>query len=145
MGAERWTDERLALLRAEGDPPGDEVVARFFAERSSLAPREGFGLLVRHGDVPEEERSPALAAYLDDEPPLPSWVDAAQLKRGEEVFCQWGPLVGASLFCAALPEAYAGAKGVQVLHLTSRLATDPRRRIYETAQMLIDAMAPGGL
>jgi hypothetical protein len=145
MGAERWTDERLDLLRAEGDPPGDEVVARFFAERSSLAPRECLGLLVRHGDVPEDERSPALAAYLDDEPPLPSWVDAAQIKRGEDVFCQWGPLVGASLFCAALPEAYAGAKGVQVLHLTARLATDPRRRIYETAQMLIDAMAPGGL
>ncbi len=32
-----------------------------------------------------------------------------------------------------------------MLHLTARLATDPRRRIYETAQMLIDAMAPGGL
>ena len=145
MGAERWTDERLDLLRAEGDPPGDEVVARFFAERAAPAPGTCFGLLVHHHDVPDDERSPALAAYLDDEPPLPAWADAEQIRRGEEVFCQWGPLVGASLFCAALPEAYAGAKGVQVLRLTARLATDPRRRIYETAQMIIDAMAPGGL
>jgi hypothetical protein len=50
-----------------------------------------------------------------------------------------------ALFCGALPASYAAAQGVQVLHLTSRLATDPHRRIIETSQMLMDVMAPGGL
>ena len=50
-----------------------------------------------------------------------------------------------ALACASLPACYAARKGVQVLHLTARLQTDPVRRIGETAQLTLDAMAPGGL
>jgi hypothetical protein len=44
-----------------------------------------------------------------------------------------------------MPACYAMRRGVQVLALTARLHTDPVRRIGETAQMCLHAMAPGGL
>ena len=47
--------------------------------------------------------------------------------------------------CYSLPFCYAARRGVKVLHRTSRLAKNPQRRILETAQMIVDVMAPGGL
>src|SRR5436190_800161 len=37
------------------------------------------------------------------------------------------------------------AKAVKVLHMTARLETDAQRRVIETAQLLVDVMASGGL
>jgi hypothetical protein len=64
---------------------------------------------------------------------------------GADFFDQNGLMIGTALFCASLPEAYAGARGARVLTLTARMVTDPVRRVYETAQMLFDAMSDGGL
>jgi hypothetical protein len=49
------------------------------------------------------------------------------------------------LYCYSLPFCYAARKEVQALALTGRLYTNPNRRVTETAQMLIDVLAPGGL
>src|SRR5262245_15657081 len=56
-----------------------------------------------------------------------------------------GPEIIMTLFCYGLPSCYAAAKGVQVLALTTRLFSNPTRRVIETAQMVVDVMAPGGL
>jgi hypothetical protein len=145
MNAQLWTDDRLDELRRTGDPLADDLVARFFKDEGPELPRHLLGRLVIHDDLPEGDRSPAVDAYFREQPPLPAWADPHRIRRGEAIFCEWGPLVGASLFCASLPDSYAAARGVQVLHLTARLATDTQRRIYETAQMVVDVMSPGGL
>ena len=90
--------------------------------------------------MPDEIR-----AYLVETLPLPDWADMGKIERGQQLFETWGLEIACCLFCASLPSAYAAAKGVQVLYLTARLATDPRRRVMETGQFLIDVGNVGGL
>ena len=144
MGATRWTDALFDELAQQGDPPVDEVVAAH-VRTADLAPRELFTNLTAHLRLPPTNRSPVIDAYLAEEPPLPAWADETRMHRGADFFDQNGLLIGAALFCASLPEAYAGARGARVLTLTARMVTDPVRRVYETAQMLVDAMTDGGL
>jgi hypothetical protein len=49
------------------------------------------------------------------------------------------------LGCYSLPASYAAAKGVVVLHRTAYLERRPTKRLFETTQMVIDVMTPGGL
>ena len=56
-----------------------------------------------------------------------------------------GPEAIANLLCYSLPFCYAARKGVQVLALTSRLYTNPTRRVVETAQIVVAVPRPGGL
>ena len=145
MGSRTWTDETLDALRLVGDGPADTIVARYFEERAANRSRHLIHHLVAAEHLPEEHRSPVVHAYLEARPPLPDWVDDDALRRGEEFFLQWGLLIGMLHYYASLPSTYAMANGVKVLHLTARLASDTGRRIHETAQMIVHAMAPGGL
>jgi hypothetical protein len=144
MGIAVWTGSLLDELRNIGDPGADEVVARYF-DQSEKHPRDLMRGLVHHETLPAEQRSPAVDAYCRDEPAWPDWADPEQIRRSQEFFVEWGLLIGMLHYCASLPSAYAVARGVKVLHLTARLATDTGRRIHETGQMIIDAMGPGGL
>jgi hypothetical protein len=144
MNVQIWTDDLLDQLRHTGDPAADDVVARYFQERQE-EPRQLVRRLVKCPVLPEDDRPPSVDAYHRDTPPWPDWADEERIRRGTKVFEDWGLFFGTSLFCASLPQAYAAAKGVQVLRMTSRLASDAQRRIYETAQMVVDVMTPGGL
>jgi hypothetical protein len=145
----RWTDELLDRMRHRADPEADTVVARYFEETAGAAaapaPHDFFRQLAANTELPREECSPAVIEYLEESPALPSWVDPVRLRLGEDFFGRWGLYVPLVLICSSLPECYGAAKGVQVLHLTARLASDTRRRVVETAQMVLDVMAPGGM
>lgn len=141
----RWTDELLDRMRELADPEADEVVARYFDDASEAGAHEFFHQLIRKPEPLPEECSPAVAEYLSEKPALPRWADRELMRAGEEFFGEWGLYVPLVLICSSLPECYGAAKGVQVLHLTARLATDARRRVIETAQMVLDVMSPGGM
>jgi hypothetical protein len=141
MGGQLWSDDRLDGLRRTGDPVADAVVAAYFAERTSIHPKGLIGHIVRHEQMATEDRSKAVDDYLHDTPALPPWADVAQIQAGEDVFLEWGLLIS----YASLPSMYAVGRGVRVLHLTAGLATDTRRRIHETAQLIVNVMSPGGL
>jgi hypothetical protein len=143
-----WDDELLDGLRRQDDPEGDAVVRAHAAsgEDGGPPPVELIRAIARTGRMaPAGSPVGALAAWDAARPPLPDWADPAVIRKGEQFFEESGPAILASLLLASLPEAYAGAKGVQVLHLTARLATDTRRRLMETLQMVVDVMTPGGL
>jgi hypothetical protein len=141
----RWTDELLDRMRGRADPEADVVVARYFEETADAGPHRFFRQLATTFELPREECSPSVLDYLDDTPALPVWADPERMRLGEEFFGRWGLYVPLVLICSSLPECYGAAKGVQVLHLTARLASDTRRRVVETAQMVLDVMAPGGM
>ena len=61
------------------------------------------------------------------------------------MFCEFGPALVVVLLCASLPECYGCGKGAHVLDMTNRLSGQAHRRIFETAQFLMDVMAPGGM
>jgi hypothetical protein len=140
-----WSDERLNELRQLGDPDADSVVAAYLAERSSIRPQDLIGHLVRHEHMAVEERSPAVEDYLREQPPLPSWADGGEIRAAEDFFLEWGLLISLMHYYASLPSMYAFGRGVKVLHLTARLATDTKRRIHETGQLIVNVMTPGGL
>ncbi len=75
----------------------------------------------------------------------PDWLDPVKLAAGQKCFARWGSHVFTALYAAALPTAYACHRGVQVLGLTSRLVTDTKRRLNETAQFHLDVMKSDGL
>ena len=140
----RWTNEQLDLLRTVGDPEVDPMIDAYLDARGQ-APIDLLGRLVRRAALEPQERSPEIEAWLDEQPPWPDWAQKDLVDRGVEFFAKNGPELLLSLLLAALPECYAARKGVQVLHLTARLLSNPQRRLVETAQMVIDVMTPDGL
>jgi hypothetical protein len=138
----RWNDAFLDQLRLESDPLGDQIVADLFADVDASDPSQLFGTLITRQ---EEDQNSKVAEYLHRPLDLPEWVEPALVAAGQERFARWGSHVFTALYAAALPSAYACWRGVQVLGLTARLYTDPKRRLNETAQFHLDVMDPGGL
>lgn len=143
-GSSGWTDRQLDDMRKVGDELADGVVAKVF-KRDVNEVNQLMRTLVRNDqpvptDLPEE-----LRGYLTTSLSLPEWADAAKIKKGQEVFEEYGLFITLCLFCASLPSAYADAKAVKVLYLTAQLDTDARRRVLETGQFLIDVCTVGGL
>ena len=137
-------DRRLDALRAMCDPPADKLAERLRRGHEGIDEREVVRLVLRAlVDGPPDDDGP-LKEWMCDGPPLPPWADAARIARGQAFFADWALPISALLYCASLPSAYAAADGVQVLALTSDLATkDLTRRIAETGQMVIDVMDVG--
>lgn len=145
----RWDRALLALLRDEMDPPADAMVEQLFRDGSVDAVNRVLGLLFR-SDEPVPAGLPApVRAYLDATGQLPAWADPARIALAQALFTRAGWQVAASLFCSALPQAYAAAHGAHVLTQTQGMTRHVRQRIFETAQFLFDvldegALAPGG-
>jgi hypothetical protein len=144
-GGSKWSDALLDPMRELGDPLADGPVAAVLERGGADAVNALMQTLVRVDQPVPEEMPDEIRAYLVETLPLPDWADMGKIERGQQLFETWGLEIACCLFCASLPSAYAAAKGVQVLYLTARLATDPRRRVMETGQFLIDVGNVGGL
>ena len=141
-----WTDPFLDSMRQTGDPPADAVVAELFAGGATVVQAVNYLMrdLVENDDLPSRALPQHVRDYFQA-CSLPAWADPARLALGVDVFQRFGPLVILLLNAYSLPLCYAGRKGVQVLARSERLHSNPKRRIIETAQMIIDVMSPGGL
>jgi hypothetical protein len=140
-----WSDEKLDAMRLVGDPRADEVVAELFRTHETADVSALFHGLTKD-DAPVPDAMPAIVrAYFAETEALPDFADHALLERGEEVFAVHGVSIVSGLFCCALPHAYCAHRGARVLIETGRMVGDFTRRIVETAQFVMDVMAPGGL
>ncbi len=138
--------DHLEAMRQLGDPPADAVVADLFAGGANVVKAVNYLMrdLVENDDIPSRALPRSVRDYFETSP-LPAWADPARLAAGVDLFQRFGPLVILLLNVYSLPLCYAARRGVQVLARTDRLHSNPRRRIVETAQMIIDVMTPGGL
>jgi hypothetical protein len=153
--APAWSDAHLDALRHVGDPLADATIDALFREGEVEEVTALFAALVRNDDAlaPATLRaqlSPraadAVLSYLAQaRAAQPDVVPPAVLERGQRLFARRGPEVLLVLGTYSLPAAYAAAKGVQVLWRTGRLELDARRRLWETTQMVVDVLTPGGL
>lgn len=141
----RFHDSLLDSKRLVGDPLADDTVRRIFAAGSIRSANELMRSIAENDDVSEMLFPDVMDDYFNATSTLPGWADAGKIALGQELFCRFGPQAVLVLHCASLPECYAAAKGVKVLAATTRLSNDTQRRIVETAQMVVDVMAPGGL
>jgi hypothetical protein len=141
----RWSDAQLEAMRQQQDPPADAVVAQLFATGEVDAVNALMKTLSTNDVLPPDSLPVSVRDFLESNAPLPDWADPAKIQAGERLFWRYGPAIIGNLHCYSLPYCYASRKGVQVLALTSRLYSNPTRRIIETAQMIVDVMRPGGL
>jgi hypothetical protein len=135
----------LDQMRQAGDPPADAVVQELDDDDEIDAVNRLMQTLVRNDDVPRAKLPRVVRSYLESTDDLRDWADPERIAIGAEFFGVHGPTIVMAFACASLPKCYAFPKGVQVLHLTARLQSDPVRRIAETAQLILDVMEPGGL
>ena len=141
----RWSDEFLGSMRQVMDPPADDAVRELFEHGDVGAVNSLMRQLVTNDQIVPSQMHENIRRYLAETGGLPQWADASKISEAEDFFGRNGLLISMSLFFASLPSCYACAKGAQVLYLTARLETDPKRRLGETSQMILDAMATGGL
>jgi hypothetical protein len=141
----RWNEESLDLMRQSTDPVADQAVSELFESGEVEAVDGLMNHLVRNDQLIADELPVNIRQYLKQTEALPDWADNSKIAIAEALFGRCGPTICVSLMCASLPSAYAAAKGVQVLRMTARLKSDTTRRIGETAQMIVDVLAPGGL
>lgn len=146
MATGKWTEEFLESMRRETDPLADGVVAELFAQggigavanlHQSLVAQDG---VPQGGDVPK-----VLADYLEESARLPDWADPKITETGEKVLMSNGAIAFAILACASLPECYTDRRGIPVLWSTQQLNEHVHRRVWETAQFILDVLSPGGL
>jgi hypothetical protein len=145
MADDRWTEELLARMRREGDPLADSTVKAVFEKGAVAAVNDLLTRLVRNDDVPPGPWPQQLEEYLRLSGALPTWADHALIRTGENVFMRYGLSSFGILACASLPECYVLRDVAAVLGTTQRLAEHARRRIFETAMMVLAVMAEGGL
>ena len=133
-------------LRQRTDPLADATLAALVAGVGLDAANKALASVVLNTGALPPDLPGALTIYFERSGHLPEWADEAKLAAGAELFAEHGPLLLVALICASLPECYTMAKGVQVLALTGRMdSTHAYRRIYETAQYVVDVLSPHGL
>ena len=132
--------------RLRCDPLASATITDLYAEHSLAAANRVLAQVVLN-DQPDPEGLPATVRhYLTLSARRPEWADPEQIRAAQELFTERGPLILLALVTASLAECYALGHGAQVLALTRRM--DERhiyRRVYETAQFIVDICSPGGL
>ena len=141
----RWTDAFLDEQRQIGDPEADSAIDALQAAGQTGAALTILRTLVRNEQPPPEELPESVRGYITETRALPPWADTDLILRGEHLFQRWGMQIGLLLFHKAMAEGYMAQRFSRVLNFTTSLASDPRRRLLETGQLIFDAMAPGGL
>lgn len=125
-----------------GDALADATVAEIFKAGDTAAVGRLVAALMRDAQ-PGDLAAPVLEYFAKTELAVERSAEAAA--AGERIFAEYGPEIVMLLCCYSLPSSYAAKKGVQVLHRTAYLAKRPNRRLFETAQFIVDVMSPGGL
>jgi hypothetical protein len=141
---DRYSDAVLDAARLRGDPPADRVIQALFKDREVVEARRLLGTLIKNDQPPPEGLPPEVVEYLNSAPAIPAG-GAGQIEKGQDLFVEHGPIMLMCLGCYSLPASYGAAKGVVVLHRTAYLERRPTKRLFETTQMVIDVMTPGGL
>lgn len=140
------TPEALAPWRQRSDALADEVIAALYAGNDLDTANRILADLMLNDQAEPADMPPVLRDYFIRSSQLPAWADRAAIRRAQELFASRGPLILLSLVTCSLAECYALTNGVQVLYLTHHM--DDRhiyRRIYETAQFIVDTCMEGGL
>ena len=132
----------LDALRAVGDPEADATVAALGRDIWVV------NAMLRHVHRNEEPLPdgvpPLVRRFFEAHVGLPAQFDPARAARAQHFASRHLFQITLALFCASLPTAYGAARGSRVLAATGRMAgKELDRRVNETAQFLLEVIAPG--
>ena len=152
------TIDFLESKRAIADPLADNTISAIIDEGYEERINEIFITLHRNSSFSKnllsnfpERIQQIVANYFEESGRMPEWADKTLIEQGQQVFSEYGPEVFMLLNLKSLPMCYSCANGAEVLYDTGRLVEhngqiDPLiRRLMETAQMVVNALQPGGL
>lgn len=142
-GTSRWDSRLLKDLSERGDPVADAVITRLFKESAVRGVQELLNSLTRNREGIPDELPEYVKQYFAALPVTDT--ELARAANGETFFAQHGPEIMMVLCCSSLPFDYANSQGVEVLTKTGFLAKEPNLRVAQTAQLIVDVLAPGGL
>lgn len=144
--------QQLDGFRHVTDPSAEAVADRLFEHYGIERANELFRKILEyryHDEIPGFFRD-----FMEEPGPLPDWIDPDKIRKGRQVFADYGREVILSLLCRSLPMCYICENGAHVLEATARLIDVPRnpnytRRLLETLQFVInvcdnDILQPGG-
>ncbi|WP_370087461.1 oxygenase MpaB family protein [Ekhidna sp.] len=148
----------LASFRNITDPLADQTIEKIIESGKKEHVNQMMMMLFRNESFEKgmfstlgDDVSKVLDAYIETTQKLPDWAEPQKIKDGERLFSLYGPEIFMLLNVSSLPLCYTCANGAQVLYDTGRLLVhnnniDPlARRLMETAQMVVNVLAEGGL
>jgi hypothetical protein len=144
FGSNVWSDSLLDRMRNTGDPLADQVIADLFARSEVDQVNALMRTLITSEFIEPSTLPAAVRDYLAQTDQLPEWADPGLVAAGGRMFEEHGPKLMLILLFYALPFDYLDHKGAQVLALTTRMLSNPARRVTEVLQFLVDIMQPGG-
>jgi len=142
MRAAELDDLRLDAARRIGDPIVDPIVSAHLEAHGPDAMGRLLEALFRTRGLPADEPFVASCLRALGEVDIG---DPEIVERGQRLFGLFGPEIFLILGSCSLPLAFAAGNGVQVVYRSRRLKDDPVRRLYDTAQMVINVMQVTGL
>jgi hypothetical protein len=146
MPTQRWTDALLDSMRTRTDELADSVILEIHGGGASRyeTNRNLLQNLIRTQDIVPADLPPRVRAYFEHDACFPEDVDLDRIRNGQRLFMRYAGEMCWLLTCASLPTCYACERGAKVLALSKRISDIDmaRRRIFETAQFVLDVMSP---
>lgn len=147
-----WEESFLKEMSLKTDPDAESLVNDIVNDNDFNTLRSVFTQLNNNQDhINSSGLPPSVINYFNAEMQLPAWADHSKINLAQEVFSKYGPQISLLLNFKALPLCYSCKNGAKVLAATGRLnesghdVSRVRRRLFETSQMVINTMSPGGL
>ncbi|AOS63975.1 oxygenase MpaB family protein [Actinoalloteichus hymeniacidonis] len=134
-------EARLEALKFQGDPLADAVITDLVSTGQVDSVNEVLARFRANEQPIPEELPPSVRAYLVATDDVPGWTDLDRVAGAYEFFVDDGVHVASVLSFGAMVNCYAQPRPSRVLALTHRL-NQPRRRLSETAQFVLDMMGP---
>ncbi|ASO21239.1 hypothetical protein FHR81_002208 [Actinoalloteichus hoggarensis] len=131
----------IEALKFRGDPLADDVITELVATDQVGAVNEVLARFRSNDQPVPEELPPPVRAYLLATDAVPDWTDLDRVAGAYDFFIDDGVHVASVLSFGAMVNCYAQPRPSRVLALTHRL-NQPHRRLSETAQFVLDMMAP---
>lgn len=135
--------------RGLGDPLADAVVHQVYSGDGDPSVRRVVELL---NDIIDLEAlpttdayGPAYTTYLAESLTFPEWYDPERTDESVDWFRSYGWSALAVLGCGSLPAGYSIPEVSNVLGTTQALARHIKRRLWETAQFVIQVMEHDGI
>ena len=141
----QWTEEFLNEMRQTADPLGDRTIAALFENGGLDSVNSLWDRLLKNDQIPPGGLPREIQTYLQQSGALPAGADPQLISEGESFFINRGVFCLVSLLCCSLPECYVLRNEAAVLGTTRNLEQHAYRRIFETTQLIVAVMAPGGL
>lgn len=152
--ASTLSSAQVKALKEKGDELADDLITAIFQEQGPTLGAAQINTILEALTTLADSDPASLAKlsttlgrraeeFLAALPDLQ--LDPQRLENARGLFRKAGFGVPLVLFCSSLPQCYAVPYGARVLVSSGRLETSPKRRLVETAQLVFDVLAPGGL